>query len=132
MPRTKPPSAAETARARAQARAYLAALPPATRRVLRALQASIRAATPDATDAFSYGIPGFRLEGRPLVWYAGWTRHVSLYPIGDALKSAFASELEGYETSKGTVRFPLDEPLPAALLKRIVRARAAEVRRTAA
>lgn len=110
-------------------RSYIAALPPDARRTARTLRTTIRSVVPGAVEVFSYGIPGFRFEDRALVWYAGWRHHLSLYPIGTALRQKYATDLEGYKTSKGTVQFPLDKPLPVALIKCLVKARVAQVRR---
>lgn len=111
-----------------QIRAYLAAQPPHARAVLEQIREAIRSVAPDAVDSFSYRIPGVKLEGKALVWYAGFRQHTSLYPIGDAIRGRHAAQLEGLETSKGTVRFPLDAPLPVTLVKSLVNARVDEIR----
>lgn len=109
-------------------RAYLAKLPPRSRRDLKKIRDAIRAAAPRAVEVYSYGIPGFRIDGKPLVWYAAWKSHVSLYPVGEAIVRQVAPRADRYERAKGTIRFPLDEPPPIALVKRLVKARLAQVR----
>ncbi len=105
---------------------YIHKLPPAARRAMQQMRAAISSAVPRDTEEFiSYGVPAFR-RGRVLVWFAAFSAHCSLFPTASVV-SAFKKELEGFTISKGTVRFPLDKPLPIALIKRIVKARVAQV-----
>ena len=115
--------------AKAKVRAYLAALPPDSRRILKKIRETIIAVAPGASEQFSYGIPGFRFNGKPLMWCAGWKEHVGMYPMTSTMKRANAAGLKGYEVSKGTVRFPLTQPPSAALVTRLVKTRIAEIRK---
>jgi uncharacterized protein YdhG (YjbR/CyaY superfamily) len=107
--------------------AYITQFPPETQEVLAELRALIRATAPDTTERISYGIPTFDLNGRYLVYLAGWKHHVALYPVTPAMEQAFEDELAPYRTSKGTLRFPLGQPMPTHLIRRIVEVRVREV-----
>lgn len=110
---------------------YLAGVPEQVRDTLTKIRAMIRAAAPaEATEAISYGIPMFKYKGL-LIGYAGHANHCGLYPTSPAVMEAFREKLKGYDTSKGTIRFPVDKPLPAALVKKLVKARIAENERRA-
>jgi len=94
--------------------------------VLQKLRQAIRKAAPGATECISYGLAAFRLNGRLLVAFGAWTNHCALYPMSSATAASFEDELKNFETSKGTIRFTTDQPLPAALVKKLVQARIAE------
>ena len=104
---------------------YLAAVPEPARSTLQRVRAAIRSALPlEATEAISYGIPAFKYNGT-LVWFAAFSNHCSFFPTASVIH-AFKHELKRYKTSKGTIHFPVDKPLPAALVKRMVKMRLAE------
>jgi len=106
---------------------YLADANPDQRRTLNKLRAIVRAAAPEAQECISYGIPAFRLNGRPLVFFAAWTNHCSLYPGNSAILKHFRDDLKDFEIRKGTIRFLPNSPLPIALVKKLVKARVADV-----
>ncbi len=106
---------------------YLASFSKDKRAVLEKLQVAIAAAAPGAEEGFSYGMPAFKLGGRSLIWFAAWKDHYSLYPMSSAVGNAYAADLSGYETSKGTIRFPANKPLPYGLVRKLVKARIAEL-----
>ena len=98
---------------------YIAGFPPETQRVLQELRALIKVVAPDATETISYAIPTFDLNGRHLVFFAGYEKHVGFYPLPSGLK-VFQQELEPYKRGKGSIQFPLGQPLPRDLIRRIV------------
>jgi uncharacterized protein YdhG (YjbR/CyaY superfamily) len=101
---------------------YLACVPQPARSTLIKTRAAIKAAAPsETTETISYGMPAFKYKGI-LVWYAAFADHCSLFPSASIVE-AFKDDLKDFSVSKGTIRFPLDKPLPAALVKRLVRAR---------
>ena len=105
---------------------YLAAVPEPARSTLNKIRATIRsAAPPEATETISYGMPAFKHNG-VLVWFAAFANHCSLFPTA-AIIEKFKGELKAYTISKGTIQFPTDKPLPAALVKKIVKARVAQI-----
>ncbi len=108
--------------------AYLASLDRPKRAALQKLRKDIRAAAPGAVECISYGIPAFRLDGKMIVAFGASAKHCSFYPGAHPVK-AHAKDLAKYSTSKGTIRFSADEPLPTALVRRLVRTRVAEYRR---
>ena len=107
---------------------YISSFPRPTRVVLERVRSTIRQAMPGAEEAISYRIPAFKLRGRCVLYFAGWKQHYSLYPSNDRLVAAFKDDLAPYEVNgKGTIRFPLSEPVPVRLIAGIAKFRAKEV-----
>jgi uncharacterized protein YdhG (YjbR/CyaY superfamily) len=105
---------------------YLAGVPEPARSTLNRVRAAIRSAVPpEATEAISYRIPTFKYKG-PLLAFAAFSNHCSLFPMSRSVMEAFKNELKDFQTSKGTIRFPVDKPLSAALVKKLVKARIAQ------
>jgi uncharacterized protein YdhG (YjbR/CyaY superfamily) len=105
---------------------YLATLPKDTRTILARVRAAVRKALPKAEEVISYQIPALKVEGSAVIYFAGWKTHYSLYPATKKVVSTFKAELAGYELRKGTIRFPLTEPVPTKLIAAIVKVRAQE------
>ena len=106
---------------------YIAAQPAAAQVALGRVRCAIRAAAWGAEEGISYKIPAYTLHGSVLLYFAGWKSHFSIYPAGDRLMTAFKGEMEPYRASKGTLRFPLSEPVPVKLIERIARFRVKEI-----
>jgi uncharacterized protein YdhG (YjbR/CyaY superfamily) len=105
---------------------YLAAQPAEQRAALKKLRAAIRAAAPRAEECISYSLPAFRLDGKLLVAFGAATNHCAFYPMSAQTLKHFKQELKGYRTSAGTVRFQPETPLPATLVRKLVKARITE------
>jgi uncharacterized protein YdhG (YjbR/CyaY superfamily) len=105
---------------------YLAGVHADQRAALKTLRRTIRAVAPKAEEYISYGLAAFRLNGRPLVAFGASTNHCAFYPMNSTTVEAFRKQLKRFETSKGTIRFQADNPLPAVLVRKLVKARIAE------
>jgi uncharacterized protein YdhG (YjbR/CyaY superfamily) len=106
---------------------YVASQPDGVQTVLNRVRSTIRTAVPGAEETISYKIPAYKLNGDRVLFFAGWKRHYSLYPATKRFIKAFRADLALYEVSKGTIRFPLSEPVPVKLIGRIAKFRAKEV-----
>jgi len=105
---------------------YIATKPETVQAILERVRGTIRKAVPHAEEVISYQIPAYKLDGGAVIYFAGWKEHYSLYPASDRLVKAFKRDLAPYKISKGTIRFPLDEPVPAKLIADIAKFRAKE------
>ena len=105
---------------------YIATHPDDVQAILRRVRSAIRKALPGAEEVISYQIPAFKLDGKAVLYFAGWKQHYSLYPATDPVVTALEDELAPYEVTKGTIRFPLSQPIPVKLIERIAKLRAKE------
>ena len=105
---------------------YLANVKPDHRKALQKLRQTIQAAVPNVEECISYGIPAFCLNRRLLVFFGAWANHCAFYPGSAATLKNFRNELKNFQTSKGTIRFSPDKPLPVALVKKLVKTRITE------
>lgn len=106
---------------------YIASQPDAIRDALTCVRSSIRKALPKAEEVISYNIPTYKLDGKAVIYFAGWKHHFSLYPISDNAIEAFHKDFDLYQIRKSTLRFSLSEPVPAKLIERIAKFRAKEI-----
>ena len=105
---------------------YLSQVSREHRAALQDLRRAVRAAVPNAEERISYGLPSFYLDGHPFVAFGSWAKHCAFYPMSSATIKAFQKELKDFPTSKGTVQFAPEKPLPKTLLKKLIKARIAE------
>jgi uncharacterized protein YdhG (YjbR/CyaY superfamily) len=106
---------------------YIDSQPEAVQAVLQRVRSAIRKAVPDAEEVISYNIPAFKLGSSRVLYFAGWKKHYSIYPAGERIVAAFKDELAPYEVRKGTIRFPLSQPVPVALIAGIAKLRAQDI-----
>ena len=106
---------------------YIAKFPPDTQKAMKELRALIRATAPGVTERISYAMPTFDLNGRYLVYFAGWKKHIGFYPVTAEAARSFKQELKPYMSGKGSLQFPLGRPMPTDLIRRIVELRVREV-----
>jgi len=104
---------------------YIGTFPEGIQKILEELRATIKATAPDTEEKISYGIPTFTLNGKYLIYFAGWKSHISIYPIPTG-SEAFNKEVSQYAAGKGTLKFPIDKPLPLKLITKIVKLKVAE------
>lgn len=105
---------------------YISSRPESIQDTLERVRSTIRKALPEAEEAISYQIPAYKVRGQVVIYFAGWKQHYSIYPVSEQMVAAFKDELAPYERSKGTLRFPLSEPVPVRLIGRIAKFRAKE------
>ena len=105
---------------------YLAGVNADHREALQKIRETVHAVAPNAEECISYGIPAFRLNGRSLVFFGAWANHCAFYPGSSTTLKKFRNELRNFQTSKGTLRFSPDKPVPVALVKKLLKARIAE------
>ncbi len=106
---------------------YIARQPEAVRPKLEKVRAAIRKAVPEAVEGIGYGMPGYKLHGKPMLYFAGFRQHYSLFAASGTFFATLKEELKGYELKKGTIHFPLTEPVPVKLISRIAKLRAAGI-----
>jgi len=109
---------------------YIAKAPPLARKALKQLRAAIRAAVPGITERISYGMPTFELDGRYLLYMAAFKAHVSVYPVTAGMVAKHGRTIAPYRAGKGTLRFPLDAPIPVSLVAKLAKLRVRERRRS--
>jgi uncharacterized protein YdhG (YjbR/CyaY superfamily) len=117
MPKNKPTTIDE----------YFAPLPADQRAALQKLRKAVKAAAPKAEECINYGLAAFRMNGKSIAGLGASANHLSYYPMSGSITNTLAADLKGYETSKGAVRFPVNNPLPATLVRKLVKARIAEI-----